>query len=196
MRYVKLLTSVICLLSVFVLVEKAHGFAWYGFSELCYEGEFKGPEGSELRISLINFTVEAQCYNTSTGDDSCQPGTGNFGTTTISVTPTSNPDKERGTLYVTGCIDLSRYDNHDANDHIHICTPLDNKNKVEFLDSAWVPKIDVVWELINLANGNRIAHGVQSCIYPYTIDPVTCLPPDSDVEKKYFECPIDEVYKK
>ena len=208
MKNFKLLTSAICLISVFVLVGmvgKAHGLAWKGFSELCYEGDFKGPEGVELRINLINFTVQAQCWNTATGDLTCQPGVGNGGGWNIITYPTTDPnaDKTKGTVHVEGCLPLEKYDHHYMEDgetvnpnHIHICWPYDNKNKVEIEDSAYISSIQAEYELINLQNGKVITRGYQECTWPGTIDPDTCLPNTVGGEPIYFICPIDEVYKK
>jgi len=199
MKYFKLLTSAICLICVFVLVERAHGWVyWYGFSDLCFEGEFKGgPKDGYLKIDLIDFTVQVQCYNISTGDMKCLPGLGNSGQVTISTKPSDSAyNKETGTLYVSGCIDLSEYDDHYAEDHTHICWPYDNKNMVEFSDSAWVPRIDVNWYLMD-SNDKVKLRGVQSCTYPYSINQDTCLPPHStDENKLYFLCPIDLEFKK
>ena len=53
--------SAVCLIGVFMFIGQANAVRWWGFSELCFDGEFKGTKDSQLEITLVDVTVHAQC---------------------------------------------------------------------------------------------------------------------------------------
>jgi hypothetical protein len=204
MKKFKFLTGVIFLISVFVLVGlvgKAHALAWWGFSKLCYEAQFKGSPDTEIEINVVNLKVQAGCLNIKDNSIDCKSGEGNSGSFPIVAIPTSiNSDKDKNIVYINGCIDLSKYDNHDLDGHQHICYPYDNPNKVEIIDSAYVSTIDVYYDVIN-TNNNQIKYSAhQICHYPGQIDPTTCEPPHYETNdpnsKVYFICSEEEIINK
>ncbi len=194
MKYRRLFMSAVCLIGVFMFIGQANAIRWYGFSGLCFEGEFKGTKDSLLEITLVDVTVHAQCYNINT-EGTCQPGVGNAGDITIGVDALADPEKIKGTLNADGCISLEKWDNHQSEDHQHICWPRDNTNKWEVEGSAYIPEIKVEWVLKNAANDKVIRRGFQACYWPGTIDPDTCLPDDVSHGLE-FVCTIDDEFKK
>ena len=194
MRYRRLLTGIICLISVFVLIGTAQAFNWYGFSQLCVDDTLKGPKDTTIKFELTEVIVYTNCYNEQATDPDgkliCQPGVGNAGTLTLVIDPEAiDPSKKVGDLLVKGCIDLSKYDDHFAGGHQHTCHPIDNPNKVEVSGSAYIVEFVANWNWID-KNGRPIKHGTDTCTYNGIIDPETCLP-----EHKQIPC-LEEVFKK
>ena len=97
MKYRRLLMSVVCFIGVLTFIGQANALNWYGFSQLCFEGEFKGTKDSNLEVTLVDVTVFAQCYNIN-NPGTCQPGVGNAGDITIKVDALADPEKIKGTL--------------------------------------------------------------------------------------------------
>jgi len=203
MKYFKLLASSIFIICVFVLaglVGKAHALNWWGFSQLCYEAQLKGNQDQEIQIQLVNLHVQAACLNTQDNSTDCKGGTGNAGGWTIeALADTSvDPDKEKGIVKISGCIDLDRFDNHYNDDHQHICWPYDNPNKIEILGTAYIQSIDVVYNIKNLKNGKITYSALQHCDWPgvdgQLIDPDTCEPlHNEDGSPVYFNCTEEEL---
>ncbi len=209
MKNLKFFTSVIFLLSVFVLVGlagKAHALFWKGFSELCYEADLKGSPDTELSLKIVNLKIQAGCLNERDNSINCKSGEGNSGSFTINAFPTTsvNSDKDKNIVHISGCIGLSKYDHHygyptctssnppgDESCHQHVCYPYDNPNKVEILNSAYVSNIDVYYDVIN-TNNNQIKYSAhQICNWPGTIDSY-CIP-QHDV---YFTCSEEQIINK
>lgn len=192
MRHRKLLTTAIFLIGGFGLVEKAGApIGWKGFSNLCFEGTFKGGPvtDGQLSITLKNLIIQARCDNIHTGE-SCQSGEGNAGDVTVTVPAFSDPAKEKGIISADGCISLDKWDHHSLPGHQHICLPSNNKNKEEVEDSGHIAKIDTEYTLTN--GGKVIRRGFQTCFWDGTFDLVTCSPTHDTT----FTCPIDEEFKK
>ncbi len=154
MNYRKLLmgaflTSAICLVSVFGLTEKAGAWSWYGFSELTLDDAVRGPEGGIIEVTLKNVLVSAQCYNINS-DQLDQPGVGNVGGLTIDVVVAPDPGKNKGIVSVLGKISMGIWDDHcdettEGCDHIHICYPLNNVNKIELPGTAVIYEFTADW---------------------------------------------------
>ena len=184
--------------------------AWYGFSQLCFEGEWKGGPvtDGDLTITLIDFTVQTRCDNLQNSQESCQSGVGNAGDFKIEVPAQStDPTKTTGIITAKGCLDLGIFDDHYETEiplgtHQHTCNPLTNVNKVERKGSAHVTQINTEWVLTNTnAAGvtKVIRRGKQTCQWPGTFndDPTVCAPQDQPSgDPIQFECPIDLEFKK
>jgi hypothetical protein len=115
MKKFKFLTGVMFLISGFVLmglVGKAHAVAYYGFSNLCYEAQIKGPPDTEIRINVVNMKILSGCKNINDSSIDCKGGEGNSGSFTIEAFPdqSSGSYKDKNLVYINGCIDLSKYD--------------------------------------------------------------------------------------
>lgn len=193
MKCRKLLTSsLIILISGLGLVGKAEALLWKGFSELCFEGEWKGGSVKEglFTATLSQAEIMVNCYNTQAGE-SCQPGGGNAGDITVTEPASADPTKAKGTITTSGCIDLAKFDTHSAPDHVHMCSPVNNINKVEHEGTARILKIKVNWELTK-NDGQIQRRGIQECYWPGYFDSTSCTP-EHDV---IFDCPIDEEYRK
>jgi hypothetical protein len=213
MKHRKLLTSAICIISVFVLIGTAQAFNWYGFSELCYEADLKGSPNQEIQIEIVNLTIQGGCQNIQDAqqEPDCQNGIGHTGNMVIDAfSETSvDSDKVKNTVHISGCIDLSPFCNHDlpactdpqdalegGECHVHICHPYDNVNLVEIPGSCYVPSLDVIYSVINTKNNKPKYKAHQTCYWPGTIDQETCLPihdgegPNGEV---YFECTEEEI---
>ena len=143
----------------------------------------------EFRAEISNAEIMVNCYNTKAGE-SCQPGGGNAGTLTVTAPATADPTKAQGTITTKGCIPLEKFDHHLAPDHVHMCLPLDNTNKIEVENSARILKINVAWKL--LKDGKIQRKGIQECYWPGYFNSETCSPEHEVV----FDCPIDEEYRK
>ena len=171
---------------------------WFGFSNLCFEGTFKGGpvKDGELSITLTDFTIQTRCLNVNSGEGSCQPGVGNAGDLTVVVPAQSaDPTKEKGIITAEGCIPLDTWDNHLSDNHQHTCQPLTNTNKEEVTGSGHVTEINTEWVLTNTnAAGvtQVLKRGFQTCVWTGSFDSTTCEP-DHETE---FVCPIDEIFKK
>lgn len=191
-RRLFILRSAILLIGSFGLVTEAWApLAWKGFSDLCFEGTFKGGPvtNGALTITLKDLEIQGRCFNTQAGE-SCQPGGGNFGDTTVVVPASSDPDKEKGIISADGCIPLDKWDHHSIPGHQHICLPSSNLNKIEREDSAHITKINTEY---TLTNGDRVLRrGFQTCFWDGTFDPETCSPTHGTT----FTCPIDEEFRK
>lgn len=219
MKKFKFLTGVIFLISVFVLVGlagKAHALAWYGFSSLCYNATLKGSPDTELKIDVVNLTVQTGCLNTNDSSVDCKAGVGNSGSFIIKDYPevSSGSDKTQGIVTISGCVDLSKYDVHYDSQgialpsceasydggvcHTHTCQPLTNSNKVEIVGSAYVSSLEVYYDVINLKN-NQIKYSAhQICSWPGTIDASTCLPNHDGTAPGgayYFNCSEEQIIK-
>jgi hypothetical protein len=218
MKKFKFLTGVIFLINVFVLVGlvgKAHSLTWWGFSSLCYNATLKGSPDTELKIHVVNLTVQAGCQNILDSSVDCKAGVGNSGSFIIIDYPeTTETDKIKSEIIIDGCIDLSKYDTHydtsvppkpldpcvsqyDDVCHTHMCYPLNNSNKVEIPGSAYVSSLDVYYDVVNLKN-NQIKYSAhQTCYWPGEIDQTTCLPKDdADGSKVQFVCSEEEIINK
>jgi hypothetical protein len=185
--------------------------SWFGFSDLCFKGTFKGGSVTSgvLSITLISVDIRAGCYNTQSGAF-CQSGGGNAGDFTLTADATADPTKAKGIISAEGCLSdsgvfIAKWDNHSLQQgdpgypHQHICQPLSNTNKIEILGSGYIPQINTQWALTN--NGKVISSGFQTCNWDGFIDPATCKPctevnPDDPACKKTFTCPIDVVNPK
>lgn len=198
MRSRILLTTAICLISGFALIGKAEAqLAWFGFSDLCFEGTFKGGSvtNGELTIRIIDMKVEVRCENLAASGLQCQRGGGNAGDITIVVPASADPTKEKGVIFANGCISLDKFDHHSLEGHQHICNPLDNLNKIEVPDSAFVPEIKTEWVLTN--GGRVITSGFQTCLWDGSFDEDQCTPRDGPGGQPIaFTCPIDEIISK
>jgi hypothetical protein len=213
MKNLKFLKGVIFLISVFVLLGlagKAHALAFRCCSSLYYYAELKGSPDTILRINIVNMNVRSGCFNLNDNSEDCKAGDGNSGSFVINATPESSGVKTQGIVYISGHVDLSKYDNHfdeselgiDAikacylagtcvetprcsstvttNCHQHICYPLDNPNKVEIPFTVYIPSLDVYYDVVNATN-NKIKYSAhQICTYDGQIDPTTCEPPHYD----------------
>jgi hypothetical protein len=166
-----ILTGAICLLTVMAFsTEKADAWGWYGFSDLCVDSTLRGPGGHTVTFTLQNVTVYTQCYNEN-AENFGQPGIGNLGYQELVLTTESvGSGKLKGIVSVNGCIDLSIFDNHyyvppeehPEWEHIHTCHPLDNVNKVEQIDSAWISDFTVTWEWRD-DKGRLVNDGTDVC---------------------------------
>jgi hypothetical protein len=163
-RLMKIFTGIICLFSLFVLPYCAGAWTWKGFSGLCVSGELRGKEGETIEFRLYDVTLYTQCYNINT-DQGSQPGIGNAGSLTLTTETEGNPSKVTGIVSVSGCIYLDIFDDHDHPDHIHTCQPLDNKNKIELLGSAWISDFVADWVWYD-AKGKEINRGTDTCVWP------------------------------
>lgn len=196
MRYRKLLTSAIltsavCLISVFVLVQPAGAWAYKAFSGLCASGSYRGQLGETIDFIIRDFTVHVQCTNINT-DNQWQPGDGNSGTAEFSADTFADPDKHKGIVSFEGCLDTGLWDDHQnhldysaendgAISPFHICTPIDNPNKWEVLATAYFRTFTAEWWMYD-SNGNQINHGTDVCTwtgelvggYPEHDVPFTC----------------------
>jgi len=203
MRNFKILTSAICLISVFVLVGlvgEAHGFAWYGFSELCFDGNLKGPSGdTECTVTLEDVTVRVACDNENSNENSgeCNPGEAHTGDLVQTITPIGGGTKDKNLLNVKGCFDFGDYDNHSSVAHVqypeeyHSCEPA-SSNMVEVLGSAYVESFVATWTCISTKTGNVIETGRDTCTYEGTVDPDTCIPEHEAI----FRCDEETFGKK
>lgn len=149
MNYRKLLmgaflTSAICLVSVFGLTEKAGAWSWYGFSELTIDDAVRGPEGGIINITFSDMLVNVQCYNINTGNLD-QPGTGNVGGLEINASVEPDPAKNKGIISVLGELSMDLWGDHDGDDHIHICFPYNNVNKIELDGTAVIYEFTADW---------------------------------------------------
>ena len=149
MNYRKLLmgaflTSAICLVSVFGLTEKAGAWSWYGFSELTIDDAVRGPEGGIINITFSDMLVNVQCYNINTGNLN-QPGTGNVGGLEINASVEPDPAKNKGIISVLGELSMDLWGDHDGDDHIHICFPYNNVNKIELDGTAVIYEFTADW---------------------------------------------------
>jgi len=192
-----------CLFITFLMMPQAEaGLAWRGFSQLCFEGTFKGGPvtDGELSITLQGVEIQVRCVNFQSGE-SCQPGKGNAGNVNITVPAFSDPDKEKGVIFANGCISLDKWDHHFLEngspnpDHQHLCKPSNNTNKIEREGSAHITKIDTEWVLTNTNTAGVtkvIKRGFQTCFWDGSFDENACSPE----HETGFLCPIDEEFKK
>jgi hypothetical protein len=151
MNYKKLLNtavlaSIICMIGVSGIVQKAEAWSWKGFSALTVEDKFRGPEGI-IVFTLREATVYTQCFNVNT-DNLAQPGVGNGGDAGIVRSFDTEPTKAKGVVSFKGDIELSIFDVHHNNpDHFHTCHPYENVNKVEIEGTAWIAEFVADWVL-------------------------------------------------
>lgn len=192
----------ICLIGGITLTANAAEaqFKWFGISELCFEGTFKGGSVKEgvATILIKNVEIRAGCLEITSNSVACQSGKGNAGDITVEVPASADPTKERGLIFANGCISLDPWDHHFLADgitpnpeHQHICHPFENKNKVEIPDTAHIPQIDTEY-VVTGTGGQVIARGFQTCFWDGTVNPETCEPTHNTT----FTCPIDEIFKK
>jgi hypothetical protein len=183
----------------------AEAIAWYGFSDLCLVGTWKGGKAGELEITMDNVTVSTRCENTQSDAQWCQPGEGSTGKTILNI-PTFLADKETGTVS-TGfvCISLNKFDHHPdyffdefgnpttTNQHEHTCLPATNENLSEIPGTAHVTKIVNTWVLKD-DRGRVIRRGSQTCLWNGVFlvdrDAGVCRPQHGGIEG---EDPLDEV---
>lgn len=189
-----ILTSVICLLTVLAFTtEKADAWGWYGFSELCFEGEIKSPAGDVVcTITLESVTIKTACDNINSNEASpeCHEGVAHSANFVQSVYPAGDGTKDKKYAIVEGCYDFALFDDHWRQDHIHTC-PTGSINMVELVGSAYVQDFVAVWECTSTKTGNRIGVGRDTCTWTGTVDPDTCMPSHGEV----FDC-VEEVFGK
>lgn len=216
-----ILTSVICLLTVLAFTtEKADAWGWYGFSSLCVDDAYKGKNGAVIYFDLVEAIVNTQCYNVNTGNFD-QPGTGNAGDELEPFKVISSLTKVKGVVSVDGCIDLRVFDHHDGfcvegedgvqnggstppcddddvlvDAHIHTCHPVNNINKEELPDTAWIGSFVASWIMYDkdpddyipgTPGGAKIVNsGTDTCTWNGGFDNVDGVPiPEHNVP---FEC--------
>jgi hypothetical protein len=176
----KLLTSTICLISVFVLMGTAQAFNWTGFSELCVDGTLKGPSGEvECTFTLEEVTVVTACYNEQSDPNAgqCKQGEAHTAGLMQTIYPYADGEKVKNLLNVDGCFDFNIYDHHNMIGHepFHSCDP-ESEHMVELEGSAYVDSFVAVWECRSTKTGNVIETGRDTCTYDGTVDPDTCFP--------------------
>jgi hypothetical protein len=133
MKYRKLLMSAVCLIMVFGLAQTVSAWWPYGYSELCFYGSARGPEGSVIVFTLKNADVYAKCcQKTGPGEipdfDKCdQPGIGNLAGATVEANPEGDPTKGKGVVTIplgTVCIPYSQFDQHWEGDYTDPNNPI------------------------------------------------------------------------
>lgn len=189
MKNFKHLSSTICLISVFVLIGlagtgTAHGFAWYGFSEICFDGSLKGPAGDVLcTVTLTDVVVKVACDNENSNENSgqCSPGEAHSGDLVQTVEPTGTGTKVKNLLNVNGCYPLDIFDEHylqahlDDLDQYHGCDPA-SIHMIEVPGSAYMDHFVAEWTCYSISTGNVIQTGRDTCNYTGTVDEETCIP--------------------
>ena len=111
-------TCAVALVGLCISVGSANaGIAWYGFSDLCFTGTFKGGSDKDgtLVVDIKEFDISATCINEQNGSLSCQDGVGNNAgqTLTVVTTASADPEKDKGTIYTPEtCFSMDRFDQH------------------------------------------------------------------------------------
>lgn len=198
MKYRKLLTSAIlttaiCLISVFVLVETAGAWDWFGWSSLCFDGEIKAPSGDVVcSVTLEEVTVITACDNINSNEASpeCHQGEAHVANLVQTIYPTGGGTKEQKLATVEGCYDFSKFDTHGVEGHVHTC-PTESVNMWELPGSAYVQQFVALWVCTSTTNNNIIGVGRDTCTWTGNVDPETCIP-EHDVQ---FACD-EEVFGK
>lgn len=189
-----ILTGAICLLTVLAFTtEKAEAWSWYGFSDLCFDGEIKSPAGDVIcTVTLESVTIKTACDNINSDDSSpeCHEGEAHAANFVETIYPTGEGTKEKKSAFVEGCFDLSLFDDHLGTPHIHTC-PTGSVNMWELPGSAYVQEFVATWECFSVKTGNRIEVGRDTCTWQGEVDPETCMPSHGEV----FEC-VEEVFGK
>lgn len=203
MKYRKILMIAIGLISVFVLMGTAQAFNWYGFSDLCFEGEIKSPAGDVVcTVTLEEVTIATACDNINSAEPSgeCKPGEAHTADLVQTIYPDGEGTKDRKFATVEGCFNFSIYDNHLMHEYeplyslYHSCDPA-SKNLWEIVGSAHIESFVAKWECKSVTTGNIIGVGRDTCTWDGTVDPETCLPSHSDGINPDFTC-TEEVFGK
>jgi hypothetical protein len=120
--------------------------AWFGWSDLCFEGKLKTGSVTEGEFTVeVTGVIRVLCDNQQSSENKCQFGTGHSGTAVVTVPALADPTKEKGFIYFNGCIPGAKWDVHFDNEgqvvagHEHLCV---NDNTIEIVDTAHMPRID------------------------------------------------------
>ena len=215
MRYRKLLasvllTSAICLISLFMLVGTAHSFAWSGVysPKICVDGTCKSPNGEvECIFTFDSAEVVGYCYNyvnsqnvTDCAADLDADAVGWHAVNLTVVAAGAGGTKEQKEAIIHGCLDLSIFEEPclSGGPDPETCVP--NPKYVRTCNNSsvnWAPlpnsfsvsSMSISYTCTSLKTGKVIEEGTQECTWDGTYD--GCSPEKGAL----YEC-IDEVIGK
>lgn len=189
MRAIRLLSIASLICTMFVVVT-AEGFAWYGFSGLCYSDviKAKGLKEGTFTANLQNVTLSCACDNIRNATDPWyEDGVGHLGGA-VFMLPVNIDDvnREKGEAIISGCTAATEdynvhwtsfnpdtkegvvKESHECNvedDPVncdHVCHA-GSQHVVEVNDSCVFNHFEVCWEVTNDKNGKIIAAGKHEC---------------------------------